>query len=60
MLLFGFTMMSLWLGLVGGLQGAFGHWALVDESSTGVPSRLRQGSTDTICNVLRDLDHHWS
>jgi len=32
MLLFGFAMMSFWLGLVGGLQGVFGHWGILDNS----------------------------
>jgi len=36
LLLIGFTVMSFWLWLVGGLQGGFGQWGLADGARTWV------------------------
>jgi len=50
MMLFGFTVMSFWLWLVGGLQGGFGHWGIADGSRTWIITGHKSASRAIIAS----------
>jgi len=53
MMLAGFTAMSFWLWLVGGLQGGFGHWGLIDADRTWIIEGHKSASKAIIaCSYL--------